>query len=415
MHVTFVVPRFHPYPGGYENYILWLARHLRDRGHEVTVLTTTAYDLESFWLDGFRNVPSGSVDIEGIKVVRLPICHDRWMRRAGRVLAFLPSWRLRAQFARPSFAVSGLAAQLRELPVIDVIHIGPLPYNRLMYEGWREGRRRGARVLATPCTHFGEDGNRGVTRHYTQPFQIALLQHCDQVLTLTGVERQRLVAAGLGESKVSATGLGIDIGEVTGGNAAAFRAKYGIHGPLVLHLGTKAPDKGSLTVLAAMQKLWAGGCDAWLALVGSSVSEFDVYLRRKPASYPRLLNLGAVSEAEKRDLLAAATLLVHPSRVESLGLVYLEAWANGQPVIAADTAVSREVITAESDGLLVPFGSVDRLAGAIRRVLDDPPLRRALGMAGKKKVETQFSWKAAADRIYPFFQREATEPVRTAV
>jgi len=161
--------------------------------------------------------------------------------------------------------------------------------------------------------------------------------------------------------------------------------------------------------------LWADGCDAWLAMVGSSLSEFDEHLRRHPPAGPRLLNLGPVSPGEKRDLLATATLLVHPSRVESLGLVYLEAWANGLPVIAADTPVSREVIAHGSDGLLVPFGDVAQLAGAIRRLLEEPELRRSLGLAGKKKAESRFSWKAAADRIYPFFQRESPEPVRTAV
>lgn len=404
MHVAFVVPRFHPYPGGYENYILWLARHLRASGHTVTILTTTAYDLQSFWLGGFRDLPPGPAEIDGIKVLRQPIAYNRWVRRAGRVLALLPSWRLKARFARPSFPVSGLAAQLRKLPPFDVIHVGPLPYNRLMYQGWREGRRRGARVLATPCTHFGEDGDRQVSQHYTRPFQIELLRHCDGVLALTNMERERLITNGVPKDRVWTTGAGIDAAEVTGGNAAELRAKYGINGPLVLHLGTKAPDKGTLTVLEAMRQLWAAGCDAWLALVGSSVSEFDEYLRRHPATSSRLLNLGPVSSAEKRDLLAAATILVHPSRVESLGLVYLEAWANGHPVIAADTPVSREVVTAEGDGLLVPFGNGDLLAGAIRRLLDDPNLRRSLGQAGKKKVETQFSWKAAADRIYPFFQ-----------
>ena len=42
-------------------------------GHEVTVVTTTAYDLESFWLEGFRTLPPGPDEIEGIKVIRLSI------------------------------------------------------------------------------------------------------------------------------------------------------------------------------------------------------------------------------------------------------------------------------------------------------------------------------------------------------
>ena len=409
MHAVFVVPRFYPYPGGYETYVLHLARYLRGAGHQVTVVTTTAYDLESFWLEGFRTLPPGQEEVDGIEVMRLAIATARWPRRAGRLLGLLPDWKLKAQFAPPSFAVPGLSARLRQFANIDALHVGPLPYNRLMYAGWREGRRRGARVLATPCTHFGEDQNRVVAQHYTQGFQIALLNACDCVLTLTHSERERLRQAGVGEQKLFATGAGIDADEVTGGDAERVRQKYGIDGPLVLHLGTKAPDKGSITVLEAMRQLWAEGRKTWLAMVGSSMSEFDSYLRSHPVPCNRLLNLGVVPPGEKRDLLAAASLLVHPSRVESLGLVYLEAWANGKPVIAADTAVSREVITGGQDGLLVPFGDAAGLAHAMWRLLEDPRLREAMGAAGKLKVQAQFSSVAAANRIYPLFQKNTPQ------
>src|SRR5690348_8877458 len=415
MHVVFVLPRFHPYPGGYENLVLWLARRLREDGHSVTVLTTTAYDLESFWLPGFRTLPPGSEDLAGINIVRLPISYARWSRRAGRLLGFVPYWRWQAQVARPSFHVPGLSAYLRSLRSIDVIPVGPLPYNRLLYQGIQEAHRRRCRAIATPCTHFGEENNSQVAQHYTQPFQIQLLNQCDAVLALTSMERDRLVQAGVAKQKITATGAGIDPAEVTGGNASRFRDKYGITGAVVLQLGTKARDKGSITVLEAMQQLWASGSQAWLVMAGSSLSEFDHFLRNQQVRPGRLLNLSFVSDEEKRDLLAAATLLVHPSRVESLGLVYLEAWANAKPVVAADTPASREVIESEKDGLLVHFGDVPALAAALRRLLQDPQLRDRLGGNGQKKAQNRFSSRAALDRIYPYFQTQAAEVAKTAV
>lgn len=415
MHAVFVLPRFHPYPGGYENYVRWVAQRVHQGGHSVTVLTTTAYDLESFWLPGFRTLPAGRENVAGIEVVRLPISYARWSRRAGRLLGLLPYWRWQAQFARPSFQVVGLSQQLHRLAKVDVIHVGPLPYNRLLYQGIREARRRGCRIIATPCTHFGEESNRLVARHYTRPFQIALLNHCDAVLALTSMERDRLLQAGVAGYKLAATGAGIDPGEVTGGNGARFREKHGIGGPVVLHLGTKAPDKGSITVVLAMQQLWAAGIDACLVMAGSSVREFDNFLPRQQIDPHRLLNLSYVSAEERRDLLAATTVLVHPSRVESLGLVYLEAWANAKPVIGADTPVSHEVIDAGVDGLLVPFGDPAALAGAIQQLLNNPQLRHDMGLNGQKKVQTRFSSSAALDRIYAFFQAQPTEVAQTAV
>jgi glycosyltransferase involved in cell wall biosynthesis len=409
MRAVFIVPRFHPSPGGYENYVLWLTRYLRDRGDSVVVITTTASDLESFWLRDCLSFSPGTENLEGIEIIRLPISYARWPRRAGRLLGFFPDWRLRAQFAAPSFAVPALRCELQRIPSIDVIHIGPLPYNRLMYHGLREGRRRGVRVVATPCTHFGEDEGRAVVRHYTRPFQIELLNHCDAVLTLTATERERLIREGVARQKVWATGAGIDPTAVNHGDAMEFRTSHGISGPVVVQIGTKAFDKGTVTLVEAMRSLWAAGADAWLVLAGSSTSSFDDYLASRQDRCSRLLNLGTISDVQKRNLLAAATVLVHPSRVESLGLVYLEAWANGKPVIAANTAVSREVIDAGVDGLLVPFGDATALGGAIRRLLEDAPMRLAMGNAGQIKVQNRFTWKAAADRIYPFLRSQPTE------
>lgn len=375
----------------------------------MLVITTTACDLESFWLQDCRSFSPGTENMEGIEIMRLPIAYARWRRRAGRLLGFFPDWRVRAQFTAPSFAVPALRCELQRIASVDVIHIGPLPYNRLMYEGLREGRRRGARVVATPCTHFGEDEGRAVARYYTQPFQIELLNRCDSVLTLTATERDRLIMAGVARQKVWATGAGIDPAAVSGGNAMEFLSSHGVSGPVVVQIGTKAFDKGTVTLLDAMRSLWAAGADAWLVLAGSSTSSFDQYLAERQDSCPRLLNLGIISDVQKRHLLAAATVLVHPSRVESLGLVYLEAWANGKPVIAANTAVSREVIDAGMDGLLVPFGDAMALSGAIRQLLADAPMRLAMGNAGQIKLQNRFTWKAAADRIYPFFRSQPAE------
>ncbi len=54
-----------------------------------------------------------------------------------------------------------------------------------------------------------------------------------------------------------------------------------------------------------------------------------------------------------------------PSRTDSFGIVFLEAWANGLPVVAADAGGVPEVVRHEQTGLLVPFGDLDRLSQSI--------------------------------------------------
>ena len=75
-----------------------------------------------------------------------------------------------------------------------------------------------------------------------------------------------------------------------------------------------------------------------------------------------------------------------PSRTDSFGIVYLEAWLNGVPVIGARAGGVPEVITDGVDGYLVDFGDVAALANRIELLLRRPEAARAMGEAGRRKV-----------------------------
>jgi glycosyltransferase involved in cell wall biosynthesis len=81
-----------------------------------------------------------------------------------------------------------------------------------------------------------------------------------------------------------------------------------------------------------------------------------------------------------------------PSRTDSFGIVFLEAWANGLPVVAAAAGGVPEVVRDGETGLLVPFGDLDRLSRALATLLSDPVLARSLGAAGRAMVESGYTW-----------------------
>ena len=385
MHVALVLPRFFPYRGGYENSLLALAKYLVAHNHRVTVFTTIADDLESFWLPSFKTFPEEQISVDGVVVRRFPIHYNALRRRATRLLGLAPYWRWKAQYWRPSFLVPGLSEALLASDA-DLFHIGPLPYNSLMYAGLHAGELRGVPVVATPCSHLGEPGNNAVAKHYLQPHQVAMLQHCTKVFCMTQTERDRLHELGISPDKLAITPFGIDWQSTVGGDPEFLRQKYKVDGPAVLHLGMKAFEKGSETLVEAMKILWARGSNAWLVMAGPSLSTFDNYIATAGKDCPRLLNLPPFADTEKRDFLASATVVAQPSRVESLGLVLIEAWANCKPVIAADIAVSRELIAGSGGGVVVPFGNAEQLAAAIEKMLSDPELRQSMGAGGYKKA-----------------------------
>ncbi len=91
------------------------------------------------------------------------------------------------------------------------------------------------------------------------------------------------------------------------------------------------------------------------------------------------------------DLLAGCNVFVLPSLYEGLPLSILEAMSAGKPVIATQIGGTDEAVIPGETGLLVPPADPTALAAAIQRVLDDRPFARRLALAGRARVEREFS------------------------
>ncbi len=104
-----------------------------------------------------------------------------------------------------------------------------------------------------------------------------------------------------------------------------------------------------------------------------------------------VLMAGYVSDSEKRDLLAATTVLVHPATWEPFGISILEGMAVGKPVVAASSAGPRLSVEDGKTGYLVPVEDSDAIAHAILKLLENPDEARAMGEAGRRRVQENFT------------------------
>lgn len=91
-------------------------------------------------------------------------------------------------------------------------------------------------------------------------------------------------------------------------------------------------------------------------------------------------------------------LVVHPARMEGLGVALLQAAAAGVPVVASAVGGIPEAVLDGQTGLLVPPRDPAALGAAIRKLLDSPDRRAEMGQAARRRVLAEFDVSAMADR-----------------
>lgn len=122
--------------------------------------------------------------------------------------------------------------------------------------------------------------------------------------------------------------------------------------------------------------------------------ELDVELRARVEAMKlsdRFVFHGQQHRADALRIAAACSLLLLPSRWEGHPITVIEAMHMGLPVIASDISGTREIVTHEDTGYLVPADDVAGYAAAIGRVLSEPGLARRLGARGCAVADEKFS------------------------
>lgn len=168
---------------------------------------------------------------------------------------------------------------------------------------------------------------------------------------------------------------------------------------VILALGRLHANKGFDLALQALAHL--PEAHLWLAGEGP--------LRHELEDQARALGLGDRVRflgwrADVAALMAAADLLLCPSRHEPLGNVVIEAWAQGLPVVAAAAAGPAALIREGENGLLAPIEDPAALAAAMARLLAQPDLARRLAAAGEAAYRAEFTEAAVVRHYLAFFQ-----------
>jgi starch synthase len=197
---------------------------------------------------------------------------------------------------------------------------------------------------------------------------------------------------------------GIDPAQFRRTDAREVLARRGVREPFVLFVGRITDQKGIFHLLEAAPSLPA---DVQVVLCASApdTPEIEARLRRALPEHPNVVWIGEMIPVEEVvQLYSHAAVFVCPSVYEPFGLINLEAMACETAVVASAVGGILEVVEDGKTGLLVEPGRPDALARAIRTLLADPARRRAMGRAGRERVEAHFSWASVAARTREVYQ-----------
>jgi glycosyltransferase involved in cell wall biosynthesis len=288
---------------------------------------------------------------------------------------------------------------LRHGSEYDLIHISQLHYAHAAL-AFGAARRRHVPIVVTPHLHIEQPAT------YDVRYMQAILLGSDHVLADTEAERQFLLGVGFEPGRVTTAGIGIRMEEFPTLDRLTCRDRLGVpeQAYVLLFLGRKTEYKGLELVLQAFAALQRQNTELYLAAVGPD-TDYSNGLFAQYATLPRLINYGSVTDETRLVALNACDCLVMPSTGEAFGIVFLEAWAMGKPVIAAETEAVSTIVSDGRDGYLVPPGDVGQLADRILRLTHDRSLGYQMGQRGRSKVLGHYTVPRVTDIIEGVYLR----------
>ena len=358
--VALIVPYALSVFGGVQEQALAMSRELSRRGYDVAIIAPDEHDTATY------DTPA-------------------LVGRFGKLL------QLPANGSRAPLTLSPLAARRADQAVSnfhpDVVHFHE-PFAPLV--GWGVLRAHRAPAVAT----FHRSGT-GPALRYTRPLLRRLARNIDVAAAVSAAASETIASAINIETRVLFNGF------ETERFVASERRRD--PGTLVVSLGRLDERKGTRHVIRAVQHHNAEHAQQWhLVIIGDGVQR--AMLERVANHDPAVQFVGAVSDAQKRDWLRRANVVVAAAtHGESFGLVLLEAMASEVSVVASDIDGYREA--AGDHAVLFAPGDHRALEAAIGRALAQ---ETCSSVAGARRHAQHWSMVALVD-AYEALYEEARE------
>ncbi|MFH0911590.1 MAG: glycosyltransferase family 4 protein [Planctomycetota bacterium] len=174
--------------------------------------------------------------------------------------------------------------------------------------------------------------------------------------------------------------------------------------PMILFVGRATVQKGPDILMEAVPRILRDFPDARFVLAADGELLSNLRWRAGELGVAHAVRfLGYVGRYELVRLMRACDVVAVPSRNEPFGIVVLEAWSAGKPVVVTNKGGPDEFIDHDGNGLKV-CDNPDSIAWGVRTLLANPDHARWLGENGRKTVEARFSWDLIGDYTLGVYQ-----------
>lgn len=382
----FVVPRyFEGIAGGAETLMGGLARALDARGDTVEIVTTCARDNRSWQ----NELPAGEARVDGIKVTRFPVDErnlDVWIP----IQVAISEGKLTTAADQLAWMTESVSSQalysylVQNSGRFDLSFFGPYLFGTTF---WGSMLNPSKSVLI-PCLH---------DESYAYLEVIASMFRQVRGCLFNAAPEMHLTRSLYGEIPGDVVGMGFE--PLSCAAVEGLEPFFADGSPYILYLGRKETGKNVQVLVdyfCAAKDEQSIPPEVQLVILGGG--SFSDLHRDGALARGDIIDLPHATEREKQRLLRHALYLCQPSTNESFSIVIMEAWMVGTPVVVhGQCAVTRQHVVESGGGLY--FTSSADLGAVTAFYLERPEARRAQAEAGRRYVETEYSWSAVIDRF----------------
>lgn len=382
--LALVCPRYKPpLAGGAEVLIEKWAKRLSESGHQVDVLTTCSYD-HTQW----KNEVSSGLSLDGkIQVRRFKVKEDRnlelWIPLQHKMeMGYSLNLDEEIQWMKESVHSPGLYRYLEDHKEdYDWIMIAPY----LFGVSYQAATICPEKTIMMPCLHDEIAAKCQIFGN--------LFHSIAGLFFNTDAEKELAVKLHQVDLKKCFTvGMGIHIYEK--GNGQNFRDKFHIKDPFILYAGRRESGKNVPLLLEYFTGLVRNSNFNWkLVFLGSGDLTITQEIKND------VIDVGYVSEEDKKNAFNAATVFCQPSLNESFSIVLLESWLNQTPALVHQQCpVTRNHCIASNGGLY--FDNFFEFYEIIHWYHENPAMGDVMGSLGREYVINNYDWNLIDQKFY---------------